>query len=234
MPKINVYLPDDLSDAVKDSGVPVSAVCQRALEEAVSRVRVIRGLVLGDLDYDNPTGALARFTARTRTVLRLSVTRAAAAGAAEVRTEDLLGAMLAEGTNLAVRILQSLSIASDTIARALPDAASDAPRSDPQRLDSSAANAFELAITEAMALGHNYVGCEHLLLGLLVEPDGVAGAVLREAGIDAKTVRRTVGAATLGYAHQQATSGSRDIEALEAIMTRLERIERHLDLPSRT
>jgi hypothetical protein len=187
MPKINVYLPDDLSDAVKDSGVPVSAVCQRALEEAVSRVRVIRGLELGDLDYDNPTGALARFTART-----------------------------------------------DTIARALPDAASDAPRSDPQRLDSSAANAFELAITEAMALGHNYVGCEHLLLGLLVEPDGVAGAVLREAGIDAKTVRRTVGAATLGYAHQQATSGSRDIEALEAIMTRHERIERHLDLPSRT
>lgn len=235
MPKINVYLPDDLADAVKDAGVPVSVVCQRALEEAVSRIRVMRGIVLGDLDYDQPTGALTRFTERTRTVLRLAVTRAASAGAAEVRAEDLLGAMLAEGTNLALRVLRSVQIEPDGLARALDQAAPvpvDATPSDPQRLDSSAANAFELAITEAIALGHNYVGCEHLLLGLLAEPDGVAGSVLHAAGADPKTIRRTIGAAAMGYAHQRDAAESKGTEVLTELVKRLERIEQHLDLPA--
>jgi post-segregation antitoxin (ccd killing protein) len=42
MPKINVYLPDELAEAVKAAGVPVSAVCQRALEEAVKRMTALR------------------------------------------------------------------------------------------------------------------------------------------------------------------------------------------------
>lgn len=50
MPKINVYLPDDLAEAVKEAGVPVTAVCQRALEQAVRRVTAIRETALGDLD----------------------------------------------------------------------------------------------------------------------------------------------------------------------------------------
>ena len=46
MPKINVYLPDELAQAVKEAGVPVSAVCQRALEQAVRRVTAIRETAL--------------------------------------------------------------------------------------------------------------------------------------------------------------------------------------------
>ena len=45
---------------------------------------------------------------------------------------------------------------------------------------------IELAIAEARAKNHNYVGTEHLLLGLLLEPDGVAGQVLRSLGYDAR------------------------------------------------
>ena len=52
MPKINVYLPDDLAEAVRDSGLPVSAVCQRALEDAVRRITAIRQTTLDDLDTD--------------------------------------------------------------------------------------------------------------------------------------------------------------------------------------
>ncbi|MEU2357578.1 Clp protease N-terminal domain-containing protein [Streptomyces misionensis] len=133
MPKINVYLPDDLAEAVKEAGVPVSAVCQRALELAVRRVTTIRETPLADLD-DEPTGALAHFTARTRTVLKLAVA--------------------------------------------------------PRRFDGPAANAMELAVTEAISLGHNYIGCEHVLLGLVAEPDGVAGQVLRALGTDPKLARR--------------------------------------------
>ena len=54
------------------------------------------------------------------------------------------------------------------------------------RYSTPAANALEMTVGEATALGHNYVGCEHLLIGLAAEPDGIAGRVLREAGADAK------------------------------------------------
>ena len=49
MPKINVYLPDDLADAVKEAGIPVSAICQRSLEQAVRRVVDVRAALAGEL-----------------------------------------------------------------------------------------------------------------------------------------------------------------------------------------
>uniref|UniRef100_UPI00066E18E6 Clp protease N-terminal domain-containing protein n=1 Tax=Nonomuraea sp. SBT364 TaxID=1580530 RepID=UPI00066E18E6 len=110
MPKINVYLPDELAEAVKEAGVPVSAICQRALEQAVRRVTAIRASVPADLDPDRPTGALSHLTARTRAVLKLAADRAAAGGAPAVGTEHLLTAMLDEGTNLALHVLRAMDI----------------------------------------------------------------------------------------------------------------------------
>ena len=69
-----------------------------------------------------------------------------------------------------------------------------------------AANALELTVTEATTMGHNYVGCEHLLIALAAEPDGLAGQVLRDAGADARSTRRAVSAAVAGYAHLRATA----------------------------
>src|SRR5690349_20246535 len=110
MPKINVYLPDDLAEAVKKAGVPVSAVCQRALEQAVRRVTAIRETALGAPDLDDLTGRLTHFTPRAREVVKLAVEQARALGAAEVGTEHLLGGMLAEGGNLAIQVLGALEI----------------------------------------------------------------------------------------------------------------------------
>ena len=59
MPKINVYLPDDLADAVRDTGVPVSAICQRALEQAVRRITAIRQISLTDLSDADLAGQLS-------------------------------------------------------------------------------------------------------------------------------------------------------------------------------
>jgi ATP-dependent Clp protease ATP-binding subunit ClpC len=246
MPKINVYLPDDLAEAVKEAGVPVSAVCQRALEQAVRRVTAIRETVLGDLDGE-PTGALAHFTARTRTVLTLAVERARTAGAPRIGTEHLLGAMLDEGTNLALHVLRAMEIAPERVGADLarrqpagqPTAAPDA---DPRRFDGPAANALELTVTEATSLGHNYIGCEHLLLGLAMEPDGVAGQVLRSLGAEPRLVRRAVTAALAGYVHLRAQSGQ-DQQApqalaaalrreLEPLTRRIARLEEHLGLPA--
>jgi ATP-dependent Clp protease ATP-binding subunit ClpC len=239
MPKINVYLPDDLAEAVKEAGVPVSAVCQRALEQAVRRVTAIRETVLGDLD-DELTGAMAHFTARTRTVLKQAAQRAREAGAPRIGTDHLLAALLAEGTNLALHVLRAMEIDPDRVSRDLARRPREEhPETDQGPFNAPAANALELTVTEAISLGHNYIGCEHLLLGLAVEPDGVAGQVLRSLGADPKLVRRAVTAALAGYVHlraesqppapQQALAAALRTE-LEPLTKRIARLEEHLGL----
>ncbi|GAA1263925.1 hypothetical protein GCM10009677_14510 [Sphaerisporangium rubeum] len=224
MPKINVYLPDELAEAVKEAGVPVSAVCQRALEQAVRRITAIRVTAFGNLDADDPTGRLTQFTERARAVLRLAVEQARAAGAPAVGTEHLLGAMVAEGSNLALHVLRAIDIDPVRLAEALADdaaddAAGDAGRAgEPARhFSAEAAAALELTVGEATGLGHNYVGCEHLLLGLVAEPDGAAGQTLRGLGADLRLTRRAVTAALAGYVHLRAQTGAAQAPAAEAL-----------------
>ncbi|GAA3335091.1 hypothetical protein GCM10020358_01970 [Amorphoplanes nipponensis] len=215
MPKINVYLPDDLAEAVRDSGLPVSAVCQRALEEAVRRITAIRQTPLGELDAEQLAARLPAFTQRAVTVVALAITAARDAGAPTVGTGHLLRAMITEGDNLALRVLRAMEI--DPAALSWAD--KDEPGGGPGlRYSTPAANALEMLIAEASGLGHNYVGCEHLLIGLAAEPDGIAGRVLREAGADGKSVRRAVSAALGGYAHLRATRPPAGPEELASLV----------------
>lgn len=233
MPKINVYLPDELAEGVKSAGVPVSAICQRALEQSVRRVTAIRATVLGDLEVDDPTAQLSQFTDRARTVVKLAITKAREDGAAAVGTEHLLHGVLAEGANLALQMLRAIEVEPARVEQALADVMGGGEDT-ATRFGGPAANALELAVTEAIALGHNYVGCEHLLIGLASEPDGTAGIVLRELGADARVVRRTVVAALSGYAHLRAQQGKGDPAALIAavvqkelrpLLSRIEKLE---------
>jgi ATP-dependent Clp protease ATP-binding subunit ClpC len=212
MPKINVYLPDELAEAVKEAGLPVSAVCQRALEQAVRRVTAIREAVVGELELDDPAGRMGHFTARARAVFKLALERARERGAAAIGTEDLLAAMLAEGNNLALHVLRAMEIDPEVVgrdlARQLPDRPEASGDEAVRRFSGPAANALEFAVTEAQTLGHNYIGCEHLLLGLVAEPDGTAGQVLRTRGAEARLTRRAVVAALAGYVHLRAQTQS--------------------------
>jgi ATP-dependent Clp protease ATP-binding subunit ClpC len=233
VPKINVYLPDELAEAVKAAGVPVSAICQRALEQAVRRVTAIRETVLGDLDDAALAARLPHFTARARTVLRLASARATAEAAPAVGSAHLLAGILAEGGNLALHVLRAIDIEPPRITAALAAQstveapASVAPTAGALRFSTPAAAALELAVTEATALGHNYVGCEHLLLGLISEPDGAAGQVLRSLGAELRLTRRAVTAALAGYVHLQAQAPSLD-SALAPLLERIERLEARL------
>nr|WP_042196939.1 Clp protease N-terminal domain-containing protein [Kibdelosporangium sp. MJ126-NF4]CEL22641.1 ATP-dependent Clp protease, ATP-binding subunit ClpC / Negative regulator of genetic competence clcC/mecB [Kibdelosporangium sp. MJ126-NF4]CTQ89782.1 ATP-dependent Clp protease, ATP-binding subunit ClpC / Negative regulator of genetic competence clcC/mecB [Kibdelosporangium sp. MJ126-NF4] len=225
MPKVNVYLPDELADAVKAANLPLSAICQRALEQSVKRVTAIRATVLGDLAID-PTAQLSHFTDRSRTVLKMAIAKAQEDGADNVGTEHLLHAMLAEGDNLALRVLRAEEIEPAVIAVPLPTGSGSATQ-----FSSPAANALELTVTEAISLGHNYVGCEHLLLGLLSEPDGTAGHVLRQLGLDLRSTRKAVAAALLGYAHLRAQPANNPATVIAAVVRQelqpiIERIER--------
>ncbi|MEV4706951.1 Clp protease N-terminal domain-containing protein [Actinoplanes sp. NPDC049316] len=205
MPKVNVYLPDDLADAVRDAGLPVSAICQRALEQAVRRVTAVRQTVLGDLDTDEPAARLPQFTARTVAVVSLAIDRARATGSATVTTGHLLQGILAEGANLGLQVLSAMEI--DPAALAVPDG-TEPGGGDGLRFSTAAANAVELTVSEAVGMGHNYVGCEHLLIGLAAEPDGIAGRTLRDVGADPRTTRRAVTAALAGYAHLRAAKAT--------------------------
>ena len=220
MPKINVYLPDDLADAVRDTGLPVSAICQRALELAVRRITAIRQTVLTATSDEELGAQLTSFTARAVTVLRL----ARDTGADQVGTTQLLQGMVTEGANMGVVILQSMEIDPKRIAEAA--ASTDEPGDGGFSL--SAATALELAVAEATALGHNYVGCEHLLIGLAAETEGGAGRALREAGADAKVLRRSVSAALAGYVQaKKPATAIVDIirKELAPIVQRLEALE---------
>ncbi|HEX7309493.1 Clp protease N-terminal domain-containing protein [Lentzea sp.] len=211
MPKVNVYLPDDLAETVKDLNLPVSAICQRALEVSVKRLAAVRGLTVADLDGDKGS----QLTERLRTVLRL------AAESPVVTTAELAGALVDEGGNLALDVLRAI----DVDPRAV--------RFEPATLEGSgfapdAVNALELAVVEAIALGHNYVGCEHLLLGLVAEPDGEGGELLRSLGADLKGTRRAVQTALAGIIHlqKQQTAAPDPAKVLQMILSRLDRLEK--------
>lgn len=219
MPKINVYLPDELAETVKDLNIPVSAICQRALEGSVKRIMSIRALTVEDLMGGSARGE--QFTERALNAIRL----AAQAADSKITSAHLLHGIVSEGANLALDVLRAIDIEPHV----LPAKLTPFDITPGSGLADDAANALELAVVEAIALGHNYVGCEHLLLGLVAEPDGKAGEVLRELGTDIKSARRAVQTALAGIVHlkkqQQATPDAAKI--LEMIMARLARLEQH-------
>ncbi|MDY7083514.1 MAG: Clp protease N-terminal domain-containing protein [Actinomycetota bacterium] len=245
MPKINVYLPDDLADSVRESGIPVSAICQRALEQAVQRVTTIRTALLDNLDATQLTERLPSFTARLITVVTLAAQRARDAGRKAVTTGDLLHGMLAEGNNLALQILTAMDIAPASLnapetaepggATGKPGATTGGPGSatsgpsgsaqhpggaaEGLRFSRHAAMALEQTVGEAIGFGHNYVGCEHLLVALTAEPDGAAGRTLRDRGADAKSTRRAVGVALAGYAHLRTNLNNPGAPAMTGLLT---------------
>ena len=110
MPKINVYLPDELAAAVRDAQVPVSAICQAALERAVRDIGAARstdeppagGRVRGRL--------FRRFTDRARSAVSAAQREAQEHGHRYIGTEHLLLGVLDEGANLGIKVLESLEV----------------------------------------------------------------------------------------------------------------------------
>jgi ATP-dependent Clp protease ATP-binding subunit ClpA len=235
MPKINVYLSDELADAVKEAYLPVSAICQRALETAVRRVSAIREATV----EGGAAGRFARFTARAQAVLALAEEDARNDGTA-VGTHHLLAALVAEGGNLAVKLMPSMDIEPLEVTAAVAGRRPAPTGGDgPGGFAPDAQAALHLTVTEAAGLGHNFVGCEHLLLGLIAEPDGLGGQILRGMGAELRLTRRAVAGALMGWAHRgqvQRDPASPDIAVLAAtlreqlapILTRLDRLEERL------
>jgi ATP-dependent Clp protease ATP-binding subunit ClpC len=230
MPKINVYLPDELAAAVRDAQLPVSSICQAALERAVRDVAAARGAEAA-VDVAEPAiGLLGRFTPRARAALERAGDAARETECREVGTEHVLIGVIDEGQNLAIRVLDALEVEPADLRVELVAAIrkSGAPPAGHVPFSDLAKRALETTTKEALTLGHNYIGCEHLLLGVLATDDGAA-KVMQRMGIELRTTRLAVMTALAGVVHQRAqptepVSGS----ALEQILRRLDAIERRL------
>jgi ATP-dependent Clp protease ATP-binding subunit ClpA/post-segregation antitoxin (ccd killing protein) len=238
VPKINVYLPDELATAVRDAAIPVSAVCQRALEDALRAATALRegqrsdraALPAGVRLSGRPTDRLVRS-------LGLAFQAARSRSHGFVGTEHLLLGMLDEEENLGVRVIDAMEVSPADVRTEL-DATMhqelrDVPAGEP-RLAMGAERSLTLMSEEASNLRHNYLGCEHLLLGLIAEQDGIAGRVLRTLGLDLVVTRRAVMSALTGFIHARANSsaGSPSADQLERLLrdiaTRLTGIESQL------
>ena len=140
------------------------------------------------------------FTQRAQTALRLAQESAAELGHGYVGTEHLLLGLLREGGGVAARVLQSAGLEAETIRTAILRAVgSGIPGALPsQGLTPRFRHIIELALAHAGRLGQDYVGTEHLLLGLLQEGEGVAIRVLSACGQDPRRLAGDLSAAMGG------------------------------------
>ncbi len=236
MPKINVYLPEELAAAVRDAQLPVSAICQAALERSVRGVNALRAadvLPRASTGSGVGSGPFARFTPRARHAVVLAQQAAHGKPHAFVGTEHLLRGLLDEGGNLAVKVLVSLDIEIDDLRAELDASMEPATPPGPERLPFTPLlkSSLEAAAREALAMGHNYIGCEHLLLGLLATEEGLASVVLRRMGVELRATKRAVVTALAGFVYARETLSGDAIDtgtALAEIVRRLDALERRI------
>jgi ATP-dependent Clp protease ATP-binding subunit ClpA len=234
MPKINVYVSDELLAAVKDLGLPVSPICQHALETAVRRVAGLMETAKQDLTGDDPTARLKNFTDKAHAAVSFAIKRARDSGVPTITTEHLLAGILDEGGNMALEVLRSLEIEPDDLraelaARPAPTEPTATVEIAGRQLDTSAAAVLKAALHEAITFGHNYIGCEHLLLGLINEQDGGAGEILRSRGAEPRLARRAVAAILSGYVYARSQAGGDQSGSWPALRDALAKIGERLD-----
>jgi ATP-dependent Clp protease ATP-binding subunit ClpC len=135
-----------------------------------------------------------RFTERARKVVFHAQEEAQRFGEGYVSTEHLLLGLVRESDSVATRVLERLGV---TLAKVRTEVEKQLPKSDSRAsqemtLTPRAKRVIDLAYDEARNLNNNYIGTEHLLLGLIREGDGLAGRVLAKLGIELDKARREV------------------------------------------
>ncbi len=151
-----------------------------------------------------------RFTDRARRVLVLAQEEARLLNHNFIGTEHILLGLIHEGEGVAAKALESMGVTLEAVREKVEDtigssgtATTGSPPFTPR-----AKKVLELSLREALQLGHNYIGTEHMLLGLVREGEGVAATVLQSLGADLSRVRQQVIQLLSGYGSQeQSTKG---------------------------
>ncbi|MFW2383197.1 MAG: ATP-dependent Clp protease ATP-binding subunit, partial [Acidimicrobiales bacterium] len=142
-----------------------------------------------------------RFTDRARRVVVLAQEEARLLNHNYIGTEHILLGLIHEGEGVAAKALESLSISLEGVREQVQDIIGQGSSSPSGHIPFTprAKKVLELSLREALQLGHNYIGTEHILLGLIREGEGVAAQVLVKLGADLSRVRQQVIQLLSGY-----------------------------------
>src|SRR5437773_1382110 len=152
-----------------------------------------------------------RFTDRARRVVVLAQEEARMLNHNYIGTEHILLGLIHEGEGVAAKALESLGISLEAVRQQVEEIIGQGQQAPSGHIPFTprAKKVLELSLREALQLGHNYIGTEHILLGLIREGEGVAAQVLVKLGADLNRVRQQVIQLLSGYQGKEpAASGT--------------------------
>ncbi len=152
-----------------------------------------------------------RFTDRARRVVVLAQEEARLLNHNYIGTEHILLGLIHEGEGVAAKALESLGISLEAVRQQVEEIIGQGGSSPSGHIPFTprAKKVLELSLREALQLGHNYIGTEHILLGLIREGEGVAAQVLVKLGADLSRVRQQVIQLLSGYQGSGAPPGEK-------------------------
>ena len=174
-----------------------------------------------------------RFTDRARQVVVLAQQEARRLDHNYIGTEHILLGLIGEREGVAARALDSLEISLDAVRQQVEEIIGRGQQAPSGHIPFTprAKKVLELSLRESLQLGHNYIGTEHILLGLIREGDGVAAQILVKLGAELNRVRQQVVQLLHGRQEKEpmsARSTAGELRLLPAVKARLEAVEQRL------
>jgi ATP-dependent Clp protease ATP-binding subunit ClpC len=173
-----------------------------------------------------------RFTDRARRVVVLAQEEARMLDHNYIGTEHILLGLMDEGQGVAARALEALGVSLEATRQQVEEiiGRGQGPVSGKIPFTPGSKKVLELSLSEAMRLGHNYIGTEHILLGVIREGDGVAAQILVQVGVRLDPARAQVIRLLHGSSGGPEPTGADELVGqLASIAARLAVIERRLE-----
>src|SRR5690625_4328063 len=176
-----------------------------------------------------------RFTDRARRVIVLAQEEARMLNHNYIGTEHILLGLIHEGEGVAAKALESLDISLEGVRQQVTEIIGEGQQAPGGHIPFTprAKKVLELSLREALQLGHNYIGTEHILLGLIREGEGVAAQVLNKLGADLNRVRQQVIQLLSGYQGKEAVAAGGPAEGQPSGSAVLDQFGRNLTQAAR-
>ena len=176
-----------------------------------------------------------RFTDRARRVVVLAQEEARMLNHNYIGTEHILLGLIHEGEGVAAKALESLGISLEAVRSQVEEIIGQGQQAPSGHIPFTprAKKVLELSLREALQLGHNYIGTEHILLGLIREGEGVAAQVLVKLGADLNRVRQQVIQLLAGYQGKEPAASGGPAEGTPSTSLVLDQFGRNLTQAAR-
>ncbi len=176
-----------------------------------------------------------RFTDRARRVVVLAQEEARMLNHNYIGTEHILLGLIHEGEGVAAKALESLGISLEAVRSQVEEIIGQGQQAPSGHIPFTprAKKVLELSLREALQLGHNYIGTEHILLGLIREGEGVAAQVLVKLGADLNRVRQQVIQLLSGYQGKEPAASGGPAEGTPSTSLVLDQFGRNLTQAAR-